>query len=176
MNSLMMAQMGLGAMGQLSDFMEARNTAKMEKRMQQFRNFATKLNAARQMNAISTNEVRIRDSAMQAQELIQKTSIVDQGRAAVAAAAAGVSGNSVKMVERDLKGSAARASYSQRRQTNQQLSDLSEARTSVAIGAIIGQDMQVIPKPSASALLLGVGAQTLSIYESHQPEGNRLLR
>lgn len=174
--SLMMAQMGLGAMGVMSDFMSARNEAKINKRMQQYQNFTNKLNASRQLNAINTNEGRLLDSAVQAQDMIQRTAIVDQGRAAVAAAASGISGNSVNTVIRDLKGSAAKASYAQRRQANQQLSEMSEARTSVAIGSIVGKSIQVIPKPSAGAMLLGMGTNALSIYESHQPEGNRLLK
>lgn len=174
--NIMMAQMGLSALGDVSDFMAAKSQAKVDRRMQQYRNTLTKLSAARQNNALTINENRVQDAAMIAESTIQQSAIVQKGRAVVAAAAAGVMGNTVDVVQRDLQGSANKASYAQRRQANQQLSDLGENRKSIAINTIIGQDVQVIPKPSPSALLLGAGTNLLSIYDSHQPEGSRLIR
>ena len=56
------------------------------------------------------------------------------------------------------------------------MSDLNEQRKSVAIGAVLNQDIQVIPKPSMGSMLLGAGTNMLQIYDSHQPEGNKLLK
>lgn len=174
--NLMMAQMGLAGLGAVTDFMAAKDQAAIDRKMQKFRNAMAKMQSARQQNAITINENRLASSAVESESMIQRTSIIDKGKAAVAAAAAGVKGNSVDMTMRDLAGSASRASYAVRRQLNQQMSDLGEQRKSVAIGAVLNQDIQVIPKPSVGSMLLGAGTSMLQIYDSHQPEGSKLIK
>ena len=174
--NLMMAQMGLAGLGAVTDFMAARDQASVERKMQKHRNAMAKMQSARQQNAITINAARMADSVVESESMIQRTSIIDKGKAAVAAAAAGVKGNSVDMTMRDLAGSANRASYAVRRQFNQNMSDLNEQRKSVAIGAVLNQDIQVIPKPSVGSMLLGAGTNLLQIYDSHQPEGSKLIK
>lgn len=168
--SIMMAQMGLAGLGAVSDYMAAADEAKIERRMQAYRNTLNKLSAERQIAAVNVNEDRQRSSYAQQAGVIQRTSIADKGRAAVSAAAAGVKGNSVDLQLRDLQGSADKASFFARRQFHQQMSDSGEQKKSIAIGAIANGDIQVIPKPSVGAMLLGAGTNLLGIYQSHQPE------
>ena len=168
--SIMMAQMGLAGLGAVSDYMAAADEAKIERRMQQYRNTLNRLSAERQISAINVNEDRARSSYAQNESIIQRTSIADKGRATVAAAASGVKGNSVDLQLRDLQGSADKASFFARRQFHQQMSDSGEQKKSVAIGATANQDLQIIPKPSVGAMLLGAGTNLLGIYRSHQPE------
>ena len=168
--SIMMAQMGLAGLGAVTDYMAASDEAKIQRRMQQYRNTLNRLSAERQISAINTNEDRARSSYAQNESVIQRTSIADKGRATVAAAAAGVKGNSVDMQLRDLQGSADKASFFARRQFHQQMADSGEQKKSVAIGAVANQDLQVLPKPSVGAMLLGAGTNLLSVYQSHQPE------
>lgn len=175
MNTLMLSQMGLSLAGTWGQFQTASIQADLQERIQSYRNTMSKLSAARSMNAITVNEARASDAATQADFLIQRQSIEDQAQQEVDAAAAGVTGNSVEMAARDLKASAGRARFAQKRQHHMQMNDLSNQRTSVAIGAITNQDIQVIPKPSVGSMLLGAGTNLLSIYDSHQPEGSRLL-
>lgn len=168
--SIMMAQMGLAGIGMVTDYMAARDEAAMARKMQKYRNAVNQLNARRQTSAVNVNESRMRSAGAQAEDMIRRTSIVDQGRAAVAAAAAGVKGNSVSMVSREMQGSADRASFAARRQLNQQMADSKQQKASIAIGAVMNEDIQIIPKPSMGAMLLGAGTNLLSIYQSHQPD------
>ena len=168
--SIMMAQMGLAGIGMATDYMAARDEAAMARKMQKYQNTVNQMNARRQTSAVNVNESRMRSAGAQAEDMIRRTSIVDQGRAAVAAASAGVKGNSVDMVNREMQGSADRASFAARRQLNQQLSDSAEMKKSIAIGAVVNEDIQIIPKPSMGAMLLGAGTNMLSIYQSHQPD------
>lgn len=174
--NLMMAQMGMSGLSTFASYMDARGEARINKKMQAYRNTIAKLGAARQLNAVTQNEELIKGQAAETDSLIQQQNIVQKGRAAVAAAAAGVAGNSVDVVANDLQASANKVSYAQRRQANQQLAELGETRKTIAINTILGEDIQVIPKPSVGALLLGVGTNMLSIYDSHQPEGSKLIR
>lgn len=175
MNTLMLSQMGLSLAGTWGQFQTASIQADLQERIQAYRNTMSKLSAARSMNAITVNEARASDAATQADVLIQRQSMQDQAQQEVNAAAAGVKGNSVEMAARDLRASAGRARFAQKRQHHMQMTDLSNQRTSVAIGAITNQDVQVIPRPSVGSMLLGAGTNLLSIYDSHQPEGSRLL-
>lgn len=168
--SIMMAQMGLAGIGMVTDYMAAKDEADLSRKMQKYRNAVNQLNARRQTSAVNVNESRMRSAGAQSEDLIRRTSIVDQGRAAVAAAAAGVKGNSVDMVSREMQGSADRASFAARRQLNQQMADSKQQKASIAIGALMNEDIQVIPKPSMGAMLLGAGTNLLSIYQSHQPD------
>ena len=168
--SIMMAQMGLAGIGMVTDYMAARDEAAMARKMQKYRNAVNQLNARRQTSAVNVNESRMRSAGAQAEDMIRRTSIVDQGRAAVAAASAGVKGNSVSLVSREMQGSADRASFAARRQLNQQMADSKQQKASIAIGAVMNEDIQIIPKPSMGAMLLGAGTNLLSIYQSHQPD------
>jgi hypothetical protein len=167
--------MGLSLASDVGGYFQAASSAKLQERMQQYRNTMSELSAARSMNAISINEARLQDTAIEQDQLIQRAGIADQGAAAVAAAAAGVKGNSVDMVMHDLRGSAGRATYAANRSVVQQRSEMSEQRTSVAIGAIMNRDVSVIQKPSIGMSLLGAGTNLLKIYDSHQPAGDKIL-
>lgn len=175
MSALMLSQMGLSLVGQWGALATSNIQAGLEERIQAYRNTMNRLSAARSENAVTVNQVRTRDAAVQAATMIQRQAITDQAQAEVDAAAAGVTGNSVEMAVRDLKASAGRARYAQERQANQQLAELREQKTSIAISAITNTDVQVIPRPSIGAMLLGAGTNLLNIYDSHQPEGSRLF-
>ena len=175
MNTLMLSQMGLSLVGSWGAYASAGIQSDLEERIQSYRNTMNRLSAARATNAVTVNQVRARDAAVQADTLIQRQAITDQAQAEVEAAAAGVMGNSVRMTIRDLRASAGRASFALERQANQQQAEFREQKTSIALSAITNTDVQVIPKPSLGAMLLGAGTNLLNIYDSHQPEGSRLL-
>ena len=175
MNTLMLSQMGLSLVGSWGDYATAGIQADLQERIQAYSNTMNRLSAARAENAVTVNQARAQDAAVQADLLIQRQAMTDQAQAEVEAAAAGVTGNSVKMVMRDLRASAGRASFAQERQANQQQAEFREQKTSIAISAITNTDVQVIPKPSLGTMLLGAGTNLLDIYDRHQPEGSRLL-
>jgi len=175
MSALMLSQMGMSLTSSWGQYATANIQADLQSKIQDYRNTMTRLSAARSENAVTVNQVRVRDAAVAADQMIQKQAMQDQARQEVDAAAAGVAGNSVEMAVRDLKASAGRASYAQKRQANQQQAELREQKTSIAISAITNQDVQVIPRPSVGSMLLGATTSLLNIYDSHQPEGSRLL-
>lgn len=173
--SIMAAQMGLSLASSFGDFQVAKINQTLQSRIQDYQNTMRKLSASRANNAVTLNEIRTRDASVQADSLIQRTALKDQARAEVDAAAAGVKGGSVESAARDLRMSASRATYAQKRQAHQQLAELSGQRTSIALSVLTQNSNQVIPKPSIGAALLGAGTNLLSIYDSHQPEGSKLL-
>lgn len=175
MNTLMLSQMGLSLASSWGNFQTASIQANLQDRIQAYRNTMSKLSAARSLNAVTVNTARAGDVATVNDVMIQKQAMQDQARQEVDAAAAGVTGNSVEMAARDLRASAGRARFAQKRQHHQQMVEISNQRTSIAIGAITNQDVQVIPRPSVGSMLLGAGTNLLNIYDSHQPEGDRLL-
>ena len=174
-NNVMLGQMALSLVGSWGQYQSASIQADLQQSIQNYRNSMSQLSAARSMNATVVNEVRATDAYVLNDQAIQKQSMQDQSRLEVEAAAAGVTGKSVELAARDLRASAGRARYAQKRQYKQSMSDIEEQRTSIAIGAITNQDIQVIPKPSIASMLLGAGTNLLSVYDSHQPEGSRLL-
>lgn len=175
MSTLMFTRMGVSLASSIGSFISASAEADLDRKIQTYQNTISKLSAARQKNAITTNEVRSRDAAVRADVSIQQQSIIDQGQQRVKNAAAGVEGKTIDLLMDDLKASEGKARYAQQRNLNQRLSDMGEKRTSVAIGAITSQDVQVNPKPSIGSALLGAGTDLLRIYDESQPEGSRLL-
>lgn len=175
MNALMYSQMGLSLVQGLGQYQSASIQAKLQQRIIDYRNTMSRISAARSLNAVTVNEARTRDTAVQSDVMIQQQAIQDQSRQVVDAAAAGVAGNSVDMIAKDLRASAGMAGFAQKRKLHQQMAEMGAQRQSIAIGAITNEDVQVVPKPSIGAMLLGAGANLLDIYDSHQPEGSRLL-
>ena len=173
--SIMMAQMGLSFAQDLGGFMSAGIAADMQRAMQAYNNTMASLSAARQKNAITVNEIRTQDAAVRSNVQIDFVAMQDQAKAKVAAATAGVAGGSVEAVMNDLKSSAAKAKYTVSRQTNEAMAELGEQRKTVSLNAIAGKDIQVIPQPSIGSALLGAGTNMLSIYDSWQPDGSKLL-
>jgi len=173
--SIMYAQMGMALIDGIGNYQQLSAQTRMQESIQEYQNSMMQLSAARSKNAVTVNEIRARDAQTDAIGLIQRTSIQDKGAAAVAAASAGVAGNSVNQIVSDLNASAGRATYAQKRQTNQTLQELGEQRTSISIAAITNRNTQVLTKPSVGSMLLGVGTNLLDIYDSHQPEGSRLF-
>ena len=169
--SIMLAQMGLSFTQGLTDFMQAKEQARYAEAVQKYRNTMSALSASRSYNAVTVNEIRAQDALTENDALIQRTAIKDQAAAKLAAAAAGVAGGSVDLAMRDLKASAGRASWAQRRQYNQQLAEMGDQRESIAIAKIANQDISVIPKPDIGSMMLGTATKMLSIWDSHKPPG-----
>lgn len=168
--SIMLAQMGLSIASTASNYFQASAEHKVSSRMQKFRNTMNELSAARQMNAVEVNRVRTDEAGFLADLMLQKQAMQDQAEVENNAAAAGVAGGSVDMVMNDLKASASLASYAQKRKLHDQRTEFKEMKRTIRVNAIMGKDVQVIPKPSAGAALLGVGTNLLDIYDSHQPQ------
>lgn len=175
MSYIMAAQMGLSLVNTAASFASSSIEAGLSDTMQKYRNTVAALQAARQQNAVEINAIRERRAEANNLLLIEKTSIRDQGIAEVQAAAAGVEGNSVDAVMRDLKASAINASYEVKKQSQEAQREFAEQKRTININRIVGESREVIPRPSPAMAVLGLGTQALNIYNSHQPESQRLF-
>lgn len=175
MSYIMAAQMGLSIAQGVGDFIASSAEADVSLAVQKYRNTIAALQAARQSNAVELNAVRHIGAEADQQLLIEKTSIRDKGAVAVQAAAAGVEGNSVDAVMRDLTASAINSSYKVKKASQQTQREFAENKRSISISKLLGEDRSVIPQPSPAMAVLGVASKLTSIYNSHQPESQRLF-
>lgn len=172
--SLMAAQMGLGAIRTLGAFTVSRTEAKMAENMNRYRAAMAGISATRALNAVTTNQQRLGEQAAQQNLEVQRMGMQDAASAEVAAAAAGVAGGSVDAVFRDLSAAAESATFTVQRNARRQMQELQRSRTDIRLSQLGASSPNIIPKPSAGSLLLGLGTQALSIWDSHQPEGQRI--
>ena len=174
-SNIMYARMGLAIGQSVGSFFSAGREADLKRKVQDFRNFVTDLQAARAQNTVTLNQARVQDTGTQADLLIQRRAIQQEAQQEVSAAAAGITGNTVELIARDLNASEGRARFSQSQEVFQKQSQLGAQKKSIGINATLNRDIQVIPKPSFGAALLGLGSQLVSIYDQSQPEGQRIL-
>ena len=174
MSNLMFMQMGLAAVQGWSNYQHAKTNARMERAAQAYRNTMAALSAAQSQNVVTINEINTRDAGMQVAEQQQQQTLRDTGSAEVGAAAAGVSGTSVQLVQRDILASAARANKSRVEQMRQQFASFGQERRNIAVHKAYGKDISVIPRPTAASALLGIGTNLVNIWDSHQTPGDTI--
>ena len=174
MSNLMFMQMGLAVAQGWSDFQHAKISARMQKAEQEYRNTMAALSSAQSQNVVTINEINVRDAGIQVGEMQQQQSLADRGSAEVGAAAAGVRGTSVQLIQRDILASAARANKSRLDQLQQQFASFGQERRNIEVHRAYNKDVSVIPKPTAASALLGIGTRMLSIWDSHQTPGETI--
>lgn len=174
MSNLMYAQMGLNAVSTGFDFLSSREKAKMQKIQQDYQNTMSALSAAQSLNSVTENEIGLRDAAIRAESTLQLQTMRDKADGEVAAAAAGVRGGSVKSVMRGMMRDSLQAKFAlKQNHKNERRSALSQRRN-ILISKAFNKDISVIPRPSAASALLGLTKSTLDIWDSHQPEGQKI--
>ena len=166
--SIMFAQMGLAITRGAGNFASASIEAKVRKSTQAFRNTMAALSAAQNQNSITVNEIGVLDGADQLREQQQIAALEQEGSAAVASAAAGVSGTTTELVVKDLKASAARANKARLDNIENQFLSFGQERKNVELSRIYSRDRSIIPKPSIASAALGIGTNLLGVYDSHQ--------
>jgi hypothetical protein len=192
-NMLMLTQMGLSIAGGVTDAMAigAQNHAmKMDEKsreatrkaaaaVQAYRNTMNALDAAQKLNTVSQNEVIIRDGSVALDGDIQAQALRDQGSGEVAAAAAGVKGNSVNLTMRELARSSTVAQKNRLDNLKASYAASATDRKNINLARIMGKDISVIPPISPASRALGIGssilstgAQLIDIWDSHQTPGN----
>lgn len=174
MSNLMYAQMGLDVLGGLSSFSAAREEAKLQRAVQDYNNTISALSAAQSQNVTTLNEIQAQDAAQRTAVEIQKQALSAEGSARVSAGAAGVSGGSVESVMRALRSSVSRAHYGTMQQLQAQYRSFGQERRNTAMAAILNKDITVIPRPSSTSAMLGIGKTMLSTWDKHQPAGERI--
>lgn len=171
---LMFAQMGLDIAQGLGALGVAREQAKMQESLQAFNNTMSAISAAQANNITTLNEITAQDAAARMDTEIQRQVLVAEGQATVAAGAAGVAGGSVANVMRGLRSSAARAQFARKQNLNNQLTAFGQERRNTAVAKAMNRDVTVIPKPSTTSAMLGIGAGMLEIWDSHQTPSEKL--
>ena len=154
---------------------------RMHQAAQAHRNTMNKLSGAVQQNAITAAQVQTQDTGARLAQAIQKQSMQDQGTAAVSAAAAGVSGGSVRATMLGLRRSALSAHGARQRNSDSAIMALEENRKNINRAVIMGEDISVIPErvrdvlpaPSAASSLLGLTAGLIDVYDDNQPKGSK---
>ena len=169
-NMLMLGQMGLSLVDGVAGFAQSRIQSDLHSAYQKYRNAISAINATQQQNTITLNSIAVRDASIAEAEDIEIASLRDRGTAEVAAAAAGVKGNSVDLAMRELAGDAARANKNRLDNLNSQFAAFAQERKNVNVARVMNQDISIIPKASVSTALLGVGARMLNVLDSHQPQ------
>ncbi len=168
MSNLMYAQMGLSALDSLTSYASASIQSRTARAVQDYQNTMSSLSAAQSLNTVNLNEIQQRDASVRASEQLQVAAMEQEGSNAVAAAAAGVAGNSVDSVARHLRGSAARANHARLTQLKSMYQASGQERKNILVAKAYNKDVSVIPRPSAASAILGVGASMLDIWDSNQ--------
>lgn len=166
-------RMGVQAFGGVTDFMIRGIQASMNEAAQAHSNAMRELASASATNQVTLAESQIRDKSMRLSAALQKQSIKDRGSAEVSAAAAGVKGGSVEQMMLGLRRSAMQAQHARMRNRDAQLLAQDTQRNNIKLAAVLGEDISVIPQPSAASAMLGLGAQLIQTYDENQPEGSR---
>lgn len=174
MGSLMYAQMGISAIGGLTDFAVAREQAKIDAAVQRYNNTISAINAAQAENTITLSEIQAADASQRQSLEIQEQLIRAEGAAQVSAGAAGVAGGSVENVMRGLRSSASRAQYARKEQTRMQMEAFGRERTQVAVARVTNKDISITSKPNVGAALMGIGTDMLKIWDKHNTPGETL--
>ncbi len=175
MPSLMFTQMGLSAIGGLASVGVSAQQAKLNESIQQYRNTISALQAAQSRNVLTENEIGARDASIRQDLDIQRQGIMAEGQARTSSAEAGVSGGSTSRVMQGLRNSVARAQYGRTERLEQQYNSFGQERRNVGVAQALNKDISVMPRPSATSTLLGIGTDLLKIYDAHQPAGDRLF-
>ncbi len=172
--SLMYAQMGMKVVDALSAHGQAKHKVRMEEIMRDYQQTMSDISAAQQLNTMTANEISARDASIRAASALDIQSLQDRAGAEVEAAAAGVAGGSVRNTMRGLTRSRLMAKKAMHDKVQAQKRSFTQDRRNVALARVMNKDVSVIPKPSAASALLGLGASMIDIYDSHQPDGQKI--
>lgn len=149
------AMMGFQA---ISGYKNAKARAKYQRRMQEYKNKMTNIANAINQNAITTNTtLQIQQSAKQAVHM-RKDELTTLASTAVAAAAAGVRGNSVTQTLLNVQQNASGLEKQRQDDLQQYFLQADQQRLSSTLSAVQNQDLSYIAKPKLSNYLLGAAA------------------
>lgn len=170
----MYTQMGMQIVGGLVSHAQAKEQARMQAVIQKYRNTMAAISAAQNINVSVVNEVANRDAAVRAGIQLDEQAMKDQAASEVGAATAGVSGSSVSLTMRQLERSAVAANEARLHQLKAQNRASNQERRNIRVQEAFQKDIQVIPKPSIGATLLGIGTGVIDVYNSNMPKGSRI--
>lgn len=170
----MYGDIGVQAIGTVSDLMLQSTQRKMLQDAQEHRNVMSAISSATQFNNITVSEIQTLDASRRLKQEIDIASLKDKGNAEVSAAASGVAGNSIDNTMRGLQRSALNANYARIRNTESQMKAQGQARKNVTLQKIYNEDVQVFEKPNVGLALLGLATGAVNTYNKNQPQGQGL--
>jgi len=170
----MYAQMGLTTLKAGLGHIAAKGQFKLDKMQQDYNNAMQAIATAQQNNALTHQEVNARDASVRAAQSVELQALQDKSSATASAASAGVRGGSVRATMNGLSRSRMQAKFALQERMKSQANANTQNRRNVAMSAVYSKDISVIPRPSAASALLGLSASIIDIYDSHQPEGQKV--
>ena len=167
----MLGKMGTQIVGAFAQHQVADVQSKMEKSAQAYGNTMRLLSSAQKENNVSQQEANLSDASKRLSASIQRESLKSRSAAEVNAAAAGVSGGSVKAIMTGLRRSNIQAQFARTRNLASNLQHTAAQRRNIQLAAVLGEDVRIIPTPSPATALLGLTATLIDTYDANQPEG-----
>ncbi len=168
-DSMMMSEMGLTGLSGLANMFVSAQERSIQKIMDNYNNTMAALSAAQSKNALTRNEVAIGQQVKLAEAADQAALIQDKEAARVAAATAGVSGNSVDSTLHSFVRTKAQREMARTMEERAQYGAINDQRRQVELNLAYGKSISVIPNTIPSDLL-GLTGNLLNVYKSYQPE------
>jgi hypothetical protein len=162
--------MGMKVMETVNSYGAAKHAATMEGISRKYKQVMTDISAAQQLNVMTENEIAMRDAATRTSVAIDVASLQDGASAEADAAAAGVSGSSVRDTMRGLTRGRLAAREALRLKVLGNATSAHNDRKNLELSRIMQKDISPISQPSIGSALLGLGAGMLDIYEDNQPK------
>lgn len=172
--SIMYAQMGMSVVSAINTWQNTNYKMKMDALMRDHQNTMSAISKAMSLNAQTDNEIGMRDAVVNASQALQVQSMADKAEGAAGAAASGVTGGSVSAAMLGLERSKLKANSALKARVKAQSKADLQARRNIAVSAAFNKDITASVRPSTASVLLGLGTSLLDIYDTHQPDGQKL--
>lgn len=167
-NSFMLAEMGLTGLNGIANMMISSTERDIQKIMNKYNDTMSALSAAQANNQVTRNEISVGQQVRFAEAGDQVAVMQATESAKVAAAVAGVSGNSVAVTLNSFARGKAQKEMSRNLEEKQVRGGLNDQRRSIAVQQAYGKSISIMPSTTATSLL-GIGASLLDVYKQHQP-------
>lgn len=153
--------MFLDLLGAYGSYRANKAQAKAQRKMQKYRNTMTNLANAINQNSITQNETNTIQQSARQSVYQRKDEMSAKGAAVVAAAAAGVGGNSVNQTVIGIQRDAALIDKQRTDDLDQFFLQTHQQRLGSSFAAAQNQDLSYIPKPRLSTYLFGAVAENI---------------
>lgn len=160
----MAAQAGFSILGSAS----SNSTAGDQKDLTEYQNKMRLLSNASNQNSINTNQQFVIEESTQQAVNIQKNALRSKGAAEVAAAAAGVKGNSVAGAIMQIDRDAHNSDFNRRVNLARDFASLGQQRDAASFGTNTSMDLRTNSGESTGESFLGAAAASFGTYLQYQ--------
>ena len=166
----LMGQGGLQVLGAVGSHMQKEAMAKYQRGIQRYNNKMVNLSNAMNQNAITDNLSTQRSKFARMAVDLEASKLASVASAEVSAAAANMSGNSVKQTIMDIQSHAAGKEFNRKTELNSMLAAGDQQRNNSSMSAKMQQSYNYIPGPSAAESALNLGT---SLYDLKEKDGGK---